>query len=125
MLDYARHALTSRTHGALYADAPIPAGANVTGDWEPDTGGWSRGLNWGAFGEERISVDLDGLQQHDGSHTRQINRVRAGARGRGRAGGGHRAATGRTPTRRRRPPLPAKRIGRAPHYRETGRPFSS
>jgi hypothetical protein len=62
MLDYARHAVTSRTLGAPYADVPISAGANVTGDWEPDTGGgWSRGLSWRAFGDARISVDVNGL----------------------------------------------------------------
>jgi hypothetical protein len=73
MLESARQAVAGYTAGALYADVLTPPGATVIDDWEPNTdGGWSRGLHWGAWGGERISVDVNGRQEHDGSYTQHV-----------------------------------------------------
>jgi hypothetical protein len=73
MLESARAAVTGHTFGTLYADVLTPPGATVIDDWEPNTeGGWSRGLHWGAWGGERVSVDVNGRQEHDGSYTQHV-----------------------------------------------------
>lgn len=76
MLDTARDCLTNHAIDMLYADIPLPAGAE--GDaagWEKNLqrDGWSRSVLWKSFGDDTIGVDVDGRQECDGSFTRDIS----------------------------------------------------